>query len=145
MVGVGFLATVLVSLYLSFSSGFRFVQLTRENLRATQILTEKLETIRLYTWDQINTAGFVPTNFSTAFYPVSNGNGNANTNGNGGATNGLIYSGTMKLSAAPVTESYSGDMRLVEVEISWASGGRERRRSMTTLVSQYGIQNYKPN
>ena len=133
MVGVGFLATVLVSLYLSFSSGFRFVQLTRENLRATQILTEKLETIRLYTWDQVNTAGFVPTNFATAFYPGS------------ASTTGLVYTGTMKIGPAPVTESYSNDMRLVEVEVSWISGDQERRRSMTTLVSLYGIQNYKPN
>src|SRR5262245_23471967 len=73
MVGVGFLGTVLVSLYLSFSSGFQFVQLSRENLRATQVLTEKLETIRLYTWDQVNTPGFIPTNFSAPFYVVTGG------------------------------------------------------------------------
>jgi len=133
MVGVGFLLSAVVALYLAFSTGFGFVQLTRENLRATQILTEKLETIRLYTWDQLNTPGFVPTSFTATFFPPSTTN------------SGIAYSGTMQILAAPVTETYSNEIRLVEVEVRWNSGKSERRRSMTTLVSQYGIQNYKPN
>lgn len=70
---------VFVSLYTGVSSGFAFVQLARENLRATQIMEEKMETIRLYTWDQITQTGFIPTNFVQAFYPLNIANTNSMT------------------------------------------------------------------
>ena len=60
LVAVAIIGTVFVSLYLGMTQGFAIVQVARENLRATQILQEKTEIIRLYTWDQINTAGFIP-------------------------------------------------------------------------------------
>jgi len=47
MVAVWLGAIMFVGLYLGFSQGFAVIQLTRENLRATQILQEKAETIRL--------------------------------------------------------------------------------------------------
>ena len=50
LVAMVVLGIMFVSLYSGFSSGFAVVQLARENLRATQILQEKMETIRLYTW-----------------------------------------------------------------------------------------------
>ena len=129
MVGVLFMATAFVALYLAFSSGFQFVQLARENLRAGQILTEKLETIRLYTWTQINTAGFVPTNFTATFYPPSQTN------------SGLVYTGAVNIATTTLTESYRTDMRQVNVSVTWLSGRSLRTRSMSTMVSQYGIQN----
>lgn len=133
MVGVLFTGTAIVALYLAFSSGFQFVQLARENLRAGQILTEKLETIRLYTWDQINTAGFIPTNFTATFYPPSQTN------------SGIVYTGAVTVVSSSLSESYNTDMRRVDVSVSWLSGKSLRTRSMTTMISQYGIQNYRPN
>src|SRR5207237_602455 len=58
-----------VSLYGGISSGFAVVNLARENLRANQIIVEKMETVRLYNWDQINSNGFLPPTFTAPFFP----------------------------------------------------------------------------
>jgi len=50
-------------------SGFFIMDRTRENQRATQILLEKVETIRLYNWSQVTNASFIPTTFSEPFDP----------------------------------------------------------------------------
>lgn len=123
--------TVFVSLYSGISSGFAFVQLARENLRGTQILEEKMETIRLYRWDQINQPGFIPTNFVDQFYPVATQ-----------AVVGLRYTGVVTIADAPVTEYYNDALKQVTIDLSWKSGPVVRKRQMTTLVSQYGLQNY---
>jgi hypothetical protein len=107
------------------------MQMARENLRATQILLEKMETIRLYSWDQITTPDFIPTTF-TAQYDPQGGNG----------SQGLTYTGSMVISDAPVTTSYSGDMKLVKVTINWKTGNLGRTREFSSLVSRYGMQDY---
>ena len=56
MIGVAIMSTGLASLCLGFSQGFTVIQVARENLRATQILQEKMETIRLFTWNQLTNA-----------------------------------------------------------------------------------------
>lgn len=121
---------VFVSLYSGLSTGFAVVQLARENLRATQILQEKMETIRLYTWDQIATAGFIPTNFTDVFYSATQYSG------------GLTYTGSVTIVTAPITESYSNDLKMVTVDVTWESANVLRKREMNTLVSRYGLQNY---
>jgi Tfp pilus assembly protein PilV len=60
MFGALIIGVMVVGLYVGFSQGFAVIQLARENLRATQILEEKMETVRLYTWDQVNTPNFIP-------------------------------------------------------------------------------------
>src|SRR5437667_1245863 len=74
LIGSGLLGVMSVSLYLGIAQGFAFVQIARENLRATQILQEKLETVRLYTWDQVIQPGFIPSAFTNYYYP-SGGSG----------------------------------------------------------------------
>src|SRR5947207_1943070 len=98
LVAVAITAVMFLSLYAGFSSGFAVLQLSRENLRATQILQEKMETIRLYSWDQINTPAFIPTNFIDTFYPGTQ------------STAGITYTGTVTISSAALTESYSNDL-----------------------------------
>lgn len=132
LVAVVVLAIMFVSLYSGFSAGFAVIQLARENLRATQILQEKMETIRLYTWDQINTAGFVPTNFTENFYSV----------GTNAAANSLIYTGRVTIANAPVTESYSNELKLVSIRLQWVSAKVQRTREMQTYVTRHGLQNY---
>lgn len=131
LVAIAIISVMFVSLYTGLSSGFAVVQLARENLRATQILQEKMETIRLYTWEQLNTSGFVPTNFTDVFYASSTG-----------AASGITYTGTLVIASAPITESYSNDLKTVTAEVTWMSGKVLRRREMETLVSRYGLQNY---
>jgi hypothetical protein len=120
-----------VTVYLGFTQGFAVIQLARENLRATQILQERMETVWLYNWDQLNTAGFIPTNFQAPFYPVGAQNGQ-----------GLTYNGTVSVEPSGLTESYAADLRRVTVQVSWVSGEALRQRTMTTLVSRYGMHNY---
>lgn len=108
-------------------------QVTRENLRATQLILEKFETIRLYTWDQINGAnGFViPTNF-TENYSVDTS----------GTAIGVTYNGTMTIVNSPLGTSYSSDLKLVTVTLNWTSSGVQRTRTMQTLVARQGLQQY---
>src|SRR6266404_1743184 len=67
MVAMGVLGLMVVSLFAGISSGFDVVRVARENLRATQILEERMEVIRLIKWDNV-TPGFIPTTFSAPFY-----------------------------------------------------------------------------
>ena len=122
-----------VSLCAGFSSGFTMVELNRENTRATQLLQEKMEMLRLYNWDQVNTPGYIPTNFVAAYY-------------SGDPTNttisGLAYTGTVTIATPALSESYASDLRQIKVEIAWTSGGLLRKRQMVSFVSRYGLQNY---
>jgi len=132
LVAMAVLGVMFVSLYSGFSAGFAIIELARENLRATQILQEKMETIRLYTWDQINTPGFIPTNFVENFYSVG-----TNTN-----SSGLNYTGRVTIASAPVAASYSNELKSVTIEVRWSSARIERTRQMSTLVTRNGLQNY---
>ena len=132
LVAMAVLGVMFVSLYSGFSAGFAIIELARENLRATQILQEKMETIRLYTWDQINTAGFIPTNFTEKFYSVG-----TNTN-----TAGLTYTGTVTIASTPISTSYSNDLKQVTIQVRWRSAKVQRTREMSTLVTRNGLQNY---
>src|SRR2546422_9847590 len=136
LVAAAIIGVQFVTLYLAMTQGFGIVQVAREHLRATQILQEKMETIRLYTWDQITNNGFIPPTFTAAFYPAG-----SQSNNNQGAT----YQGTVTISAVPPplsTASYAKDMKMVVVQVSWQSGNIQRNRDMRTLVSHYGLHNY---
>ena len=139
--GVSFL-----SLYGGMSMGFSIIQDARENLRATQIMMEKMETIRLFSWNQVNTPGFVPATFTEEYEPESSGGGATGSQtmsgGDTQSTNGLQYIGSVTIGSGPAGYSYSADMRNVTINLSWWSGGRRHDRSMTTYISRYGLQNY---
>lgn len=128
--GATIVGVMVVGLYLGFSQGFAVIQLARENLRATQILQEKMETVRLYTWDQVRTPGFIPSAFTAPFYAI------------GDQTEGLTYQGHMTIAEAPVSESYAADLRVVTVGVTWTSGNVTRHREMRTFISRYGLHNY---
>ena len=68
MVGIAVMAVMITALYGGFTFAFAEVRLARENVRATQVLQEKMEVVRLYNWDQLNQPGFVPTQFTEAYY-----------------------------------------------------------------------------
>jgi hypothetical protein len=132
MVGTGIMSIMFLSLYLGFAQGFGVVRGSRENLRATQILQQQAEVIRLYTWDQLNpAAGWIPQTTLWTFYPLG-----------GGGSQGVTYSGTVTVSDAPMTASYAGDHKLVTFTLSWKSGSVQRQRQISTLVSKYGLHNY---
>jgi prepilin-type N-terminal cleavage/methylation domain-containing protein len=130
LVASAILGLVTISLLGGITRCFETVQLSRENVRATQILQDKMESIRFYNWDQINTAGFVPGQFIAPYYP--NGDTNA----------GVVYQGVLVITNAPITASYSNDLKLVKVTVSWESGGVQRDRDMQSYVSRHGLQHY---
>jgi type II secretory pathway pseudopilin PulG len=127
--GIGIL---IVSLYVSLTQGFSIIQTARENLRATQILQEKMETMRVYNWDQI-TGGVVPETFEEPFYAVGDND-----------VGGFVYRGTVTITDPdPLAGTgYSGNLRLVVAQVTWNSGQIVRTREMRTFVSQYGLHTY---
>jgi prepilin-type N-terminal cleavage/methylation domain-containing protein len=129
MFAVVIIAVVFVSLFLGISQGFGVVQVSRENLRATQIMQEQVEILRILNWDQITTNGSV-WGFTNTFYPANFTN------------QGVAYVGTIQLTNAPISSTYAADVRLAIVSLSWKSGALLRRRELRTLVSHYGLHNY---
>jgi len=110
------------------------VQASRENLRATQILQQYSEIIRLYTWDQLTNVNFLPHPFTTnwTFYPIG-GSGNQ----------GVTYTGTLSVdNNADLVEAYAANTKKVTFTLTWTSGNMPHQRQMTTYVSQYGLHKY---
>jgi len=133
LVAVMVLATIAIAFYAALSAGFTIVQSTREDLRATQILVQKTEAIRLCTWDQL--ANF---SFQEPYDPMT-------VTGN----RGTVYTGTVttnQASSIPEEATYKGNLRLVTLTVSWTNltSGRPvaHTREMQTQVARYGLQNY---
>ena len=124
------IGTTVAALLSGITTGTFSMRMARENLRATQIMLEKVETIRLYSWDQITTAGFMPTNFTATYDPQ------------GGTNVGLTYNGTMTITPAPITSSYSNDLRKVTVHLAWQTGNVPRSRDFSSYVARNGIESY---
>mgnify|MGYP000851003351 CR=1 FL=1 len=131
LVGIVLLAIMFTVFYVGITAGFGLIQLARENLRATQILQEKTETLRLLTWEEL---GQMRRQMTEPFYaPESD------------LVSGLSYDLRIEIpETSPVTDAaYAADIKLVTVQASWMSGGTLRRRSMSTYVSRYGLHRYR--
>src|ERR1051325_11323459 len=112
MISCGILGIMIVSLFGGISFGFSNITIARQNLRATQIALEKMEIVRMYSWEQVNSNGFVPATFTAPYYPSVSG---SNSNG------GLTYYGTMQISGVNCHPSYSNDMRQLTVKVAWTN------------------------
>ncbi len=132
MLAVVIVGVEFVSLYVAISQGFAVVQSARENLRATQIMQEQVEIVRVLDWNKVTTTPS-PWSFNASFYPAS------------GTNPGVTYLGKITVTNAPVPSAYSDDMRMVIVSLSWTNGANSRlmrNRELRTLVSRYGLHNY---
>lgn len=134
LVGGVILVLVAVSLHGAFSFGFATVRVAQEGVCADQIIVDRLETLEVYNWAKLTSGTFVATNFTSYFSPPTG----TNTVGSG-----AVYNGTVKITSPSLTESYSNTLRQITVSVAWTSGGIRRTRSMSTFISQYGIQAYK--
>ena len=132
MVAVFLLGLSMAAFYGAFASGLGVLRVTRENLRAAQILEERMEVIRLIKWDDV-APGFIPDSFTVSF---------DGSNGTNTSTEGFVYEGTVAITKAPISEKYAGDLRMIQVDLTWKSGNVWRTRQMTTYVSKYGLQNH---
>jgi type II secretory pathway pseudopilin PulG len=152
MLVVGILVT---ALYGVISNGMRTEQWNREDLRATQVLIEKMDQLRVISWDQLVDATIVPRTFEATLNPeetpalrvrlISGGGGVTNkVVVNGPDKGSMIFLGTLLVTDAPAGTTYSSEMKQVTVTLNWTSAsGQPRSRSFTTFVARYGMQNYK--
>ena len=131
IMAVGLFGIAFLAAYSGLTQGCKITQATRENERATQILLDKAEILRLYTWDELTNIAFTPLAF-TNYYNPSGANGNQ----------GPAYYGTVTITNAPITETYSTDMMLLTFQLTWANENTSHQRQLTTLVSRYGMHNY---
>ena len=132
VMAVGVLGVMAGGIFGSFRYGLLTLQLVRENQRATQVILEKVETIRLYSWDQVaNSPGFIPATFTDVYDPQA-------TNGCQGAT----YHGTVTVTNCSLSSSYAANLRQLTVTLSWTTRDVPHTRSLTTYIAKDGIQNY---
>jgi type II secretory pathway pseudopilin PulG len=126
------LAILATGLIGCFTYGFYIMELARENQRATQIILEKFETVRLYNWDQVLTPGFIPTTFEDIYDPQA-----------AAGSEGIAYHGTVRVANVPFNTSYSSNMRELVISLTWTSSRNlTRTRTMSTFVAKDGVQNY---
>ena len=137
MVATAVMVIIFLALFSGIAYGLTEVQLSRENLRATQILLERMEGIRLYTFDQLVSSNMFPASFTAAYYPL------AVTNQ---SSQGIVYYGQFAISDSQTGTDYNSNLRAVTVSVSWTNTHWSKQiphsRQMQTLVGRYGIQNY---
>ena len=130
-VGMGIVGTTIATLFSGFTSGFFTMQMARENLRATQIMLERVETIRLYSWDEVTDPTYITRTFAASYDPEAPV-----------GQQGLVYNGTIEISDTGIPASYAADMRRVTVRVDWMTGKLRRHREFTSYISRFGLQDY---
>ena len=137
LISVGILAFMMFSLYTAFTVGFKSIETTREELRATQLMMQKMEAIRLCTWNQLSNC---PATFTANYNPLATTNSAA----------GVLYSGQLVATGVatniPDSASYKSKVHLITVTVTWTNsiGSQQvvHTRQMQTLSAYYGMQNY---
>jgi len=114
-----------------FKYAFFITGITQQNQRATQVMLERAEAIRLCSWDQVRSNGFIPTTFSE-YYDPSAQNG----------SKGVLYNGTVTVSPFPYSTTYKDNMRKLTLTLQWQSGQVNHVRTNVTYIAKNGIQNY---
>jgi len=134
MTSVAILAAMMVSVFAGFAFGFGLVRTERDDLRATQILTQKIEALRLCTYSQLSNC---PATFTDWYNPSGTTNNTA----------GTVYGGTISLGTPTnLPAAYQGQVRLITVSVQWTNYNHSQplvhNRQMQTESAFYGIQNY---
>ena len=128
-------AIMLTTLYSAFACGFTTVRVSRESLRATQIMLSKLEGIRLGAFGQLTNTVYYPNSFTESFDPKDDAT----------QAGGVVYNGTFTSAVPPsgsLPDSYRTNMLLVTVSLSWTSGNMQHTNSMQTYAARDGIETY---
>ena len=135
MVAAALLGLMLTVYFTGFGQGYLNLNTARQDLRATQILTQKTEAIRLCTFSQLTT---LPTTFKDYYLDSSATNSQLTT-----------YYGTISVTSAtniPNWVSYYDKIKLVTISVSWTNYLYDHliphTRSMQTLAASAGLVNY---
>ncbi len=135
-------AIVISAMFTAFNNGFAILRLTRDDERATQILMQKTEAIRVMTWANLSNC---PTTFQDSYNPTG-------TNG----TQGTTYYGTISRFGDPTnlpsTVYYRSNVYLVTITLTWSNSLTTSNnsswtpvghtRQAQTLLAQQGMQSY---
>ncbi len=130
-------AIVTSILFNGFDSGYSILQTTREDLRATQILMQKTEAFRLYSWDELTNA---PRTFQEYYYPAGITSSNS----------GAVYYGTVSALGIPTnipdSDTYKANIHSINITVAWTNYNGSRAvphtRQMQTFNAVNGMQNY---
>ena len=137
MVAVAMGAVMLTALYAGITFGFSTVKIEREDLRATQIMVEQMETLRLTPYANLQ-------NFSTNVYFDPSGS----TNGSGGAlytisiTTATPAKSDLAPPGMPAVVYYNTSMLRITATASWTNNNIARTRSLVTYAARNGVQAY---
>jgi prepilin-type N-terminal cleavage/methylation domain-containing protein len=142
LVGMIIMGITFAALYGGMTYGITSLQMSRESLRATQLMSEKLDTIRLYAWDKVVIPGYISNSFTAAFVP-----GDPALAAQGFTGGGVIYCGTVTVSTnssalSGFSDTYKKDLCEVSVSLAWTNGAKAHSARMTTLVAREGLQTY---
>jgi len=128
LVSVLLFSIAVAALCLTISFNLATTRSAQENLRASQILVEKMEYMRLYTWAQITNGTSIPKTFTEAFNPSS-------------PNSDFVFNGQISIGPVWFNNNCSTNLRMVTVSVDWKSKRSESRR-MQTFVSRNGLQQY---
>jgi type II secretory pathway pseudopilin PulG len=133
IMATGIIAITGAGVISSINYGLCIMRIARENQRATQVMLEKIEAIRLYNWSEVTNLAFIPDTFSAPYDPTAR-------------TAGTTYYGTMSVTTPSwvgTTPNYAGNIRQFNVTLVWTNAAHLRHaRSLSTYVAQNGVQNY---
>ena len=127
----------IAALFAAFSNGYTILRVTRDDLRATQILTQKTEAVRLLTWQELSNC---PTAFQDYFYPPGVTNG----------TQGTVFYVTITPFGDPTnipnSVSYRTNIHLITINVAWTNGINQKvvahHRLTQTMLANDGMQTY---
>ncbi len=143
MVAVAIIGLTFVSLYAGMAFGTSTIAQARENLRANQIITDRLEEMRIYGWDYLTNAGNVPANFVVPFYPTNTDLTVSDvTVGTVARDSTFSFYGSITITNTSLTNTYSEGIRMITVTLNWTNGSFRRDRIMSTYFSRNGMQSY---
>src|SRR5438270_649132 len=71
-VAMSIILVTFVTIFASLTMGLSITQTSRENLRATQIMLDKMEGVRLYSWAQVTNSTFLVAPFTNWFFETNN-------------------------------------------------------------------------
>jgi prepilin-type N-terminal cleavage/methylation domain-containing protein len=129
LVAMGVGAVMLTALYASFAYGYSTVKMCRQELRATQVMVEQTEKIRLIPW--ANLRSFATNVYADPTDQASGGGGTLYTltfNTNKPVMSGLNYQ--------------TNTMKLVTVSVTWTNGNVIRTNFMQTYFASNGLQTF---
>ena len=130
MIIVGFM---FLAFYATLDTGVSSMRVARENLRATQIMLNRMEGIRLYQIGQLTNSAMFPTNFIEVYDPVHSN-----------SVSDVTYTGVVTIASAPMDPpaTYYTNLYLITVQVTWTSGNALRTRQLSTYSALNGEQNY---